>query len=208
MANKGRLVACDINQGRVDRAQERLRRAGVHNVRSQVLSGEDDKWVKRHAKSFNRVLVDAPCSGTGTWRRNPDAKWRLTPERLDELVALQGRVLASAARLVMPGGRLVYATCSLLPEENEARVAAFLADHEEFTVVPVAEVWASVLETPCPAEGPYLRLTPAQHGTDGFFVAVMERRPQATAPQPDAPASESPTPDSPDDTGADGADTP
>lgn len=176
MQNKGRLVACDVSQGRVDRAQDRLRRAGVHNVRREVLAGENDKWVKRHAGSFDRVLIDAPCSGTGTWRRNPDAKWRLTPERLAELEALQARVLASAARLAKPGGRLVYATCSLLPEENEAQVDAFLAAHPDFAVLPVAEVWSAVLATPCPADGPYLRLTPAANGTDGFFIAVLRRK--------------------------------
>lgn len=176
MDNRGRLVACDVAQGRLDRAQDRLRRAGVHNVRRQVLSSEDDKWIKRHAGSFQRVLIDAPCSGTGTWRRNPDAKWRLTPERLAELCALQARVLTSAARLVQPGGRLVYATCSLLPEENEAQIDAFLASHPDFAVLPVADVWQAVLGTPCPAPDTMLRLTPAQHGTDGFFVAVLERK--------------------------------
>jgi 16S rRNA (cytosine967-C5)-methyltransferase len=187
MENKGRLVACDVSQGRVDRAQDRLRRAGVHNVRRQVLSGEDDKWVKRHAGTFQRVLVDAPCTGTGTWRRNPDAKWRLTPGRLEELTELQGRVLASAARLVVPGGRLVYATCSLLPEENEARIDAFLAARDDFAVVPVAEVWAEVLGTPCPAEGPYLRLSPARHGTDGFFIAVLQRAASVLNPKDPEP---------------------
>ncbi len=195
MQNKGRLLACDVSQGRVDRAQDRLRRAGVHNVRKQVLSGEDDKWVKRHAKSFNRVLVDAPCTGTGTWRRNPDAKWRLTPERLDDLTALQSRVLASAARLVLPGGRLVYATCSLLPDENDARIDAFLATHPDFTVMPIAEVWAAVLGTPCPVEGPYLRLTPARHGTDGFFVAVLERKLAEQVVKPDPEVETIPTPE-------------
>lgn len=197
MQNKGRLLACDVSQGRVDRAQDRLRRAGVHNVRKQVLSGEDDKWVKRHARSFNRVLVDAPCTGTGTWRRNPDAKWRLTPERLEELTALQSRVLASASRLVMPGGRLVYATCSLLPEENEERIDAFLAGHPDFAIQPVAEVWAGLLDTPCPAEGPYLRLTPARHGTDGFFVALLARKAAQEMPAPEAPIPEDPTPEDP-----------
>lgn len=175
MNNTGRLLACDVSQGRVDRAQERLRRAGVHNVRRQVLRDEDDPWVKRHAGSFARVLVDAPCSGTGTWRRNPDAKWRLAPERLDELKDLQGRVLASASRLVASGGRLIYATCSLLPEENEEQVQAFLAANPDFAPLPVATVWADTVGGPCPADGTWLRLTPAGNGTDGFFVAILER---------------------------------
>lgn len=177
MGNKGRLIACDVSEGRIDRAAERLRRADVHNVRKQVLKGEDDPWVKRHAASFDRVLVDAPCTGTGTWRRNPDAKWRLTPERLEELQAVQARVLASAARLVKPGGRLVYATCSLLPEENEERVHAFLDGAPQFRPVPVAEAWAQQVGGDCPADGEWLRLTPARHHTDGFFVALLQRAP-------------------------------
>jgi 16S rRNA (cytosine967-C5)-methyltransferase len=176
MQNKGRLFACDVNQRRAERAAQRLRRAGVHNVVRHVLEGDSDKWVKRHGASFDRVLVDSPCTGSGTWRRNPDAKWRLTPAELAELVALQGRILASAARLVRGGGRLVYATCSLLRDENEDQVEAFLAGHAEFALVPVSVVWAVAVGGPCPANGPFLRLTPAQHGTDGFFAAVMERR--------------------------------
>src|SRR5262244_3685856 len=102
MQNKGHLIACDVLRGRVDRAAIRLRRAGVHNVERRGLSSERDPWVRRHAGRFDRVLVDAPCSGCGTWRRNPDAKWRLSPQGLDELVDLQGRILESAARLVKP----------------------------------------------------------------------------------------------------------
>jgi 16S rRNA (cytosine967-C5)-methyltransferase len=176
MENKGRLVACDVNARRAERAAQRLRRAGVHNVHRRLLEGESDKWVKRHAGSFDRVLVDSPCTGSGTWRRNPDAKWRLTEGELVKLVVLQGRILASAARLVRSGGRLVYATCSLLREENEDQVAAFLVDHDAFAVVPVPEVWAATIGGPAPADDPFLRLTPARHGTDGFFAAVMERR--------------------------------
>jgi 16S rRNA (cytosine967-C5)-methyltransferase len=177
MENKGRLVACDVAEWRVDRAGDRLRRNGVHNVTRRVISGEADKWIKRAAASFDRVLVDAPCTGTGTWRRNPDAKWHLTETDLAELVARQRAILASAARLVKPGGRLVYATCSLLAEENEDQVAAFLAARPEFTPLPVPSLWAeAVAPTPCPVDGPYLRLTPLRHGTDGFFAAVMERR--------------------------------
>ncbi len=119
------------------------------------------------------MLIDAPCSGTGTWRRNPDARWRAPEEKgLEGLVALQARILASAARLVRPGGRLVYATCSLLIEENEAQVAAFLSGHPEFTIVPVADVAPEVTGSAHPA---FLSLTPARHGTDGFFAAVMQR---------------------------------
>jgi 16S rRNA (cytosine967-C5)-methyltransferase len=121
MANRGKLVACDVSAHRLERAARRLRRAGVGNVERRELSSEHDKWVKRHAKSFDRVLVDAPCLGTGTWRRNPDAKWRARPKDLAELVERQQQILRSAARLVHPGGRLLYVTCSLLREEDEAR---------------------------------------------------------------------------------------
>jgi len=174
MRNKGRLIACDVSVGRLERSKLRLRRAGVHNATLRILE-EKDKWIKRQAGTFDRVLVDAPCSGTGAWRRNPDARWHLKPENLESLRATQDSVLDQGAPLVKPGGRLVYATCSLLREENVERVEAFLARHDNFRAVPIAEVWASVLQTPCPTTDTYLTLTPARHGTDGFFVAVLER---------------------------------
>jgi 16S rRNA (cytosine967-C5)-methyltransferase len=146
-----------------------------------ALAGERDKWVKKHAASFDRVFVDAPCTGTGTWRRNPDAKWRLKPKDLEELTALQAEILDSAQRLVKPGGRLLYATCSLLKEEDEDQIAKFLETHTDFTLVPIASVWADAIGGDCPARGETLRLSPARHGTDGFFVAVIERR--ALAPK-------------------------
>ena len=151
----------------------RLRRAGVHNVERHLLE-PGDKWVKRRAGGFDRVLVDAPCTGTGTWRRNPDARLRLPARDLAELLAKQARILAEAARLVRSGGRLVYATCSLLAEENEAQVQGFLAAHPEFAVLPLERAWTLPGALPCP--GPHLALTPHRHGTDGFFAAVLERR--------------------------------
>ena len=221
MRNKGKIVACDVLEGRIDRAAVRFNRAGVHNVERKALSSERDQWVKRHAGTFDRVLVDAPCSGTGTWRRNPDAKWKLTPEDVAELEQVQRNILDSAWRLVKPGGRLIYATCSLLAEENEAQVDAFLATRADFKLVPIDLVWKetfgeSAPPTVIPTErsesrdpchpsaalhhpmGPgsrrfaavrddsigsggggtmesTLSLTPAQHGTDGFFTAVLER---------------------------------
>ena len=178
MRNKGQVIACDVLRGRVDRAAVRLRRAGAHNVERRGLSSERDPWVKRHAASFDRVLVDAPCSGAGTWRRNPDAKWRLRPEDLTELQALQRRILESACRLVRPGGRLVYVTCSLLPAENAEQIDWFTAQRPDFTLFPITDVWAGVIGGDCPASGPTLALTPARNGTDGFFVAVLERAPK------------------------------
>jgi 16S rRNA (cytosine967-C5)-methyltransferase len=128
--------------------------------------------VKRHKGAFDRVLVDAPCSGTGTWRRNPDARWRVLGPGLDGLLPLQASILASAARLVKPGGRLVYATCSMLLEENEEQVAAFLAAHPVFRVTPLGEVAPQLAGS---AHPDYLALTPARHDTDGFFAAVLQR---------------------------------
>ncbi len=179
MKNRGHLVACDIAEKRLERATQRLRRAGASIVQRQPLTSARDKWVKRHAQSFDRVFVDAPCTGTGTWRRNPDAKWRLKPEDLAELPALQDDILASAQRLVKPGGRLIYATCSLLMEEDEDQVAKFLASHADFRLMPIREIWAEVVGGECPAFPDTLRLSPARNGTDGFFVAVMERKPAA-----------------------------
>jgi 16S rRNA (cytosine967-C5)-methyltransferase len=177
MANRGHLVACDVSERRLERATQRLRRAGVSIVQRVPLSSERDKWIKRHAQSFDRVFVDAPCTGTGTWRRNPDAKWRLRPEDLAELTALQADILDSAARLTKPGGRLIYVTCSLLRQENEAQVESFLADHGDFSLLPIGSVWAETIGGAPPVLGDMLRLTPARHGTDGFFVAALARKP-------------------------------
>ena len=172
MKNRGHIVACDVSAPRLDGAVRRLRRAGVHNVERHLVEA-GDKWAKRRAGSFDRVLVDAPCTGTGTWRRNPDARMRLTERDLSELVEKQAGILDQASRLVRKGGKLVYATCSILPGENEAQVQAFLSAHSDFSLVPLTRAWT--LAVPPPGPGPYLLLTPRQHGTDGFFAAVMER---------------------------------
>jgi 16S rRNA (cytosine967-C5)-methyltransferase len=181
MKNRGKLVACDTASWRLERAGKRLRRAGVDNVERRALSSERDPWVKHHAKSFDLVLVDAPCLGIGSWRRNPDGKWRATPQDLAELTVRQHDILASAARLVKPGGRLVYVTCSLLVEENEAQAEAFLAAHADFALYPAARAWEETIGGSCPGGDDYLRLTPARHGTDGFFVALFARKPAAPA---------------------------
>lgn len=173
MGNHGHIAACDVSEARLEGAVRRLRRAGVFNVERHLVAA-GDKWAKRRAGTFDRVLVDAPCTGTGTWRRNPDARLRLAEQDLLELCPKQAEILARAARLVRPGGRLVYATCSLLPAENEEQITAFLAGAPEFSVVPLAEAWP--FEAPAPVAGPYLALTPRAHGTDGFFAAVLQRR--------------------------------
>ena len=167
MQNKGQLVACDVSAPRLDGAVRRLRRAGVHNA-ERYLVQPGDKWVKRRAGSFDRVLVDAPCTGTGTWRRNPDARTRLREQDLEELLSKQFAILDEASRLVRPGGCMIYATCSVLPEEDEDQVNGFLARHPEFTLVP-ALLPGGLAADPC------LVLTPRRHGTDGFFAAVLQR---------------------------------
>lgn len=178
MANKGRLLLFDISKSRLDRAALRLRRSGANNAeRRQLVEG--DKSVKRLAGKADRVLVDAPCTGTGTWRRNPDAKWRYDAEALAEITKVQRTVLERAAALVKPGGRLIYVTCSVLTDENESVVDGFLAETTSFKALPIADVWAETVTArggpACPANGAYLRLSPHRDGTDGFFVAVLER---------------------------------
>ena len=180
MANKGRVVAADVLEKRLDRAKLRFRRAGLHNIETRGLSTARDPWVKRHKGKFDRVLVDAPCTGTGTWRRNPDSRWRPLGPGLAELLPLQVEILDSAARLVKPGGRLVYATCSMLRDENEAQVERFLVNRPGWRLVPVPEAWPEALGNP-PVLDPMLRLTPARNDTDGFFAAVLERVADAAA---------------------------
>lgn len=178
MNNKGRLIASDLSVTRLERSKLRLRRAGVHNATLRVLE-EHDKWLKRQTSaqggSFDRVLVDAPCTGTGAWRRNPDARWRLKPESLANLTAIQDSVLEQGAQLTRPGGRLIYVTCSLLPDENEERVNAFLARDGAFKAVDAAQVWTEILPGTSPVPGPYLTFSPVRTGTDGFFIAILER---------------------------------
>jgi len=186
MNNKGRVIASDVLANRLVRAKERFRRAGAHNIQTHPITGETDPWIKRHKGRFDRVLVDAPCSGTGTWRRNPDQRWRSLGPGLADLLPLQGRLLQSASRLVKPGGRLIYATCSMLPAENEDHAEAFLAANPGFTAVSATDVWREAVWPeggPDVPSSPWLRLTPATHDTDGFFAAVFERA-QPTSASP------------------------
>jgi 16S rRNA (cytosine967-C5)-methyltransferase len=174
MRNTGRLYAFDVSDKRLAKLKPRLARSGLSNVHPVVIAHENDAKVKRLAGKIDRVLVDAPCSGLGTLRRNPDIKWRQSPQALDELNQKQKSILAGAARLVKAGGRLVYATCSILDEENEAIVEQFLAEHEEFALVPMKDVLAEQ-KIELPMEN-YLKLSPLQHQTDGFFAAVLTRK--------------------------------
>ncbi len=174
MSSTGRLYAFDVSDKRLANFVPRLKRSGLSNVFPQRISGENDPKVKRLRGKIDRVLVDAPCTGLGTLRRNPDLKARQSVAGLAELNAKQRSILAAAASLVKPGGRLVYGTCSLLTEENEGIVEEFLAANPEFAVVPAADVLKRQ-GISIPGQGRYLRLLPHLHDTDGFFAAVMER---------------------------------
>jgi 16S rRNA (cytosine967-C5)-methyltransferase len=179
MRNTGRLYAFDVSGHRLDALKPRLARSGLSNVHPAQIAHERDDRIKRLAGKIDRVLVDAPCSGLGTLRRNPDLKWRQSPQAVTELQAKQTAILASAARLLKPGGRLVYATCSLLAAENEAVAEAFTAANAtQFEVLPALQALeAARVEAPAPlVAGPYLRLWPHQHQTDGFFAAVWQKR--------------------------------
>ncbi|MAI08276.1 MAG: rRNA cytosine-C5-methylase [Magnetococcales bacterium] len=171
MGNKGTICALDINERRLKEMPKRLKRAGVNNVQTHLIASENDKWVKRHKETQDVVLVDAPCSGAGTWRRSPDSRWKLTQESLAELNEIQSSVLQSAARLVKKGGRLVYATCSVLRSENEEQVEKFLEANPSFKLQPIETVEASI-QMP-EGQKDFLRLNPFEHGTDGFFVACL-----------------------------------
>ncbi len=173
MKNTGRLYAFDVCAQRLAKLKPRLARSGLSNVQPQRIADERDSRLKRLHGKFDRVLVDAPCSGLGTLRRNPDLKWRQTPQTVAELTAKQASILRAAAALVKPGGRLVYATCSLLPEENEEIVAAFLRARPDFRLVPVGPILAAQRSALHMDEA--LRLDPHHHGTDGFYAAVLER---------------------------------
>lgn len=173
MRNTGRLYAFDVSDKRLANLKPRLARSGLSNVHPARIEHERDQKIKRLAGKADRVLVDAPCSGLGTLRRNPDLKWRQDETSVAELTVKQAAILAAAATLVRPGGRLVYATCSLLSAENDEIVAAFLEKHPDFSLLPASAVLG---KQGIACEGEVLRLLPHQHNTDGFFAAAMERK--------------------------------
>jgi 16S rRNA (cytosine967-C5)-methyltransferase len=177
MRGTGRLYAFDTSGHRLDALKPRLARSGLSNVHPVAIAHERDDRIKRLAGKIDRVLVDAPCSGLGTLRRNPDLKWRQNPKLVAELSAKQTAILQSAARLLKPGGRLVYATCSLLKEENEHIAEAFSAANPGFHLLQAADVLtqAGVENAPKLCSGAFLRLWPYQHQTDGFFAAVWQK---------------------------------
>ncbi|MBZ7924078.1 RsmB/NOP family class I SAM-dependent RNA methyltransferase [Ensifer sp. 2YAB10] len=176
MNNKGQVHAYDTDRKRLAPIIERLKRAGTRNV--QVHESADS--LAPLAGRFDRVLVDAPCTGTGTWRRRPDTKWRLNQKNLEERISQQEEALASAAQFVRPGGHLIYVTCSVLPEENEAQVYGFCEDNPEFEILSAADIWATLFGTdkpqPWSADMKTVTLTPASTGTDGFFFCLMQRK--------------------------------
>jgi 16S rRNA (cytosine967-C5)-methyltransferase len=177
MQNTGQIYAYDDDRNRLKPIFERVKRAGVRNV--QILKGGDGPALTALGAKFDLVLVDAPCTGTGVWRRRPESKWKLKPRNIEERQAEQISVLTTARGLTKPGGRLVYVTCSVLPEENRGTLERFLGAAPEFSVLPFGPVWRERMgtEPPMSADGrtDTLQLTPASHGTDGFFVAILER---------------------------------
>jgi 16S rRNA (cytosine967-C5)-methyltransferase len=177
MQNTGQLYAYDTDRLRLRPIFERLKRAGVRNV--QVLAAGDVAALAELNGKMDLVVIDAPCTGSGVWRRRPDAKWRLSPQMLAARLGEQQAVLDEGARLIKPKGRLAYITCSVLPSENRDQVEAFLARHRDFALVPWGIPWEQAIPTvPLPSAdgaGDTLLMTPLSHGTDGFFVAVLER---------------------------------
>lgn len=173
MNSKGRLYAFDVSEKRLSNLTPRFKRSGLSNLHVQRINDENDSKVKRLSGKIDRVLVDAPCSGIGTLRRNPDLKWRQSPQSIEELKVKQRDILASAARLLKPGGRLVYATCSFLREENQDIINSFLEKNAQFTVLNATELLSQqkiTLDT-----GEFLQINPQQHQTDGFFAAALQR---------------------------------
>ncbi len=173
MNSQGRLYAFDVSEKRLSNMKPRFKRSGLSNLHAQRITHENDIKVRRLIGKIDRVLVDAPCSGLGTLRRNPDLKWRQSPQSLQELTAKQTAILSAAASLLKPGGRLVYATCSFLPEENQEIIHHFLATHPQFTLLNCTELLSQqkiALNT-----GEFLQLSPQLHQTDGFFAAALTR---------------------------------
>lgn len=176
MQNQGKIVTLDTDVHRLQQLPSRLKRAGVTIAESHTLTGAEDPILSELEGTAGIVLVDAPCSGTGTWRRNPDLKWRLTPERLAQLISLQQEILTRAAKLVRPGGRLFYATCSLLPEENAAQKDWFLRNVDDFFLVPAGKIWENFSDCEMPGGRDDLIIKPHEQRGDGFFAVCFERK--------------------------------
>lgn len=179
MKDGGPLIACDTDFKRLKNIKPRIKRAGVSNVTIHHITNETDNFYDTHKNSAERVLADVPCSGSGSWRRTPMQKWQLTRERLNNYIEVQKRILLQASDLLVNGGRLIYSTCSVLPEENVHQITWFLQERPNFKVLPVQLIWAKIFETDLPQNtvepSGYLSLTPKRHNTDGFFCAILEK---------------------------------
>jgi len=175
MENTGVIHAFDVDSGRLGKSKPRFSRSDVKCVVAQTISGGDDPAVVALHGKADRVLVDAPCTGSGTWRRAPEGKWRVSEQTITEHETHQRSIFDDAAPLVRRGGRLVYVTCSVFAQENQGQADWFLERHGEFQAMDVGKIWGDVLLGRSPADTPYLQLTPLGHGTDGFFVSVFER---------------------------------
>ncbi len=176
MGNEGTIHGFDRNAPRLARAERRFKRAGATCIQAQPITGGDDPVVMALSGTADRVLVDVPCTGSGTWRRAPESIWRTSPQSIADNALGQRAILDEAAPLVRPGGRMVYVTCSVFAEENQRQAEGFLDRHQEFKSLDIADVWTQVLPGAAPASGPFLQLTPLRNQTDGFFIAVFERK--------------------------------
>lgn len=175
MGNAGTIHGFDRDALRLARAERRFKRAGATCINAQTITGGDDPAVTALDGTADRVLVDAPCTGSGTWRRAPEGMWRTSLQSIADHGMAQRAILDEAAPLVRPGGRMIYVTCSVFAEENQRQAEGFLDRHQDFESLATADVWAQVLPGEAPANGMYLQLTPLRNQTDGFFVAVFER---------------------------------
>lgn len=170
MQNTGSIIGTDVNEKRLMETKKRLKRSGVNNAMLKVITSENDKYLKRQAERFDTIFVDAPCSGTGTWRRNPDSKWNLQAEFVEELTQTQASILESAGRMAKKGGLVAYATCSVLRKENHDQVENFLKENEHFELVDISQIYPDLTTEKV------LQLTPAKHKCDGFFIALLRKK--------------------------------
>lgn len=176
MEGKGIIYAMDNDSRRLEKGRRRYKKAGIHNVEVRSLEDEKNrKWLRRQKEAIDVVLVDAPCSSSGTWRRNPDYRWNIYGPSLADIVSTQAEILERVADKVKIGGRLVYATCSLFAEENEQQIEKFLSRHPDYEILPIPQIWNEEYGS-CPVSGDFMRLTPKDHSTDGFFTAVLQRK--------------------------------
>lgn len=170
MEHSGSLIGTDINEKRLMETKKRLKRAGISNAMLKVISSENDKYLKRQENRFDTIFVDAPCSGTGTWRRNPDSKWNLQEDFVNQITATQESILQAASKLVKAGGTIAYATCSVLRRENHDQIEKFLANNENFDLVDISKTYPDLTTEKT------LQLTPAKHNCDGFFIALLRKK--------------------------------